>query len=295
MAITFRTPSRGVKSLTSDNPFDITLPSGVAQNDILVLTIYAYDGVGYAGITTPTGWTPAGTWQADDGSNFDEIRVFWIRRGASDPSLTITRARTVYAQWSCDAIVGVRTTGNPYSAETITTVGSRANPNPGSVATTAGETVYTAVGTSAGNTTAFTAPASHTILQAGSAGDNVGSAYRAITSGSSEDPGAYGGSSGTGNCGELTWSLVVESTGNNGDASITLDAATTTATGVVDVNGTASATLDAVTSSATGAVDVNAAADITLGDVTTSATGSVNQPASPPMNRMRHPMMLINF
>lgn len=208
MAITFRTAVRGVAPSSGNNPFDITVPSGAAQDDILVLTVYAYKSGGTANIATPTGWTLAGTWQANNGSDFDEIRVFWIRRGASNPSLSVSREFSEFAQWSCDAIVGCRTTGNPYSAQTTTTVGVRANPDPGSVATTNGETVYTAVGTAAGNTTAFTAPTNHTIRQAGSAGDNCASSSRAITSGSSEDPGAYGGAPGSGTCGELTWSLV---------------------------------------------------------------------------------------
>ena len=206
---TFRTPTRGVAPGSGDNPFNITLPTGVAENDILVLTLYIYTaGANYSGIVTPTGWTLANLWQAVSGSDYDEIAVYWIRRGASNPSLTVTRTHTSFAQWSCDAIVGCRTTGNPYSAQTLTTVGSRANPDPGSVATAAGETVYTTVASAAGNTSAFTAPANHTIRQAGAAGDNCASSSRAISSGSSEDPGAYGGTSGSGTCGELTWSLV---------------------------------------------------------------------------------------
>lgn len=60
----------------------------------------------------------------------------------------------------------------------------------------------------------------------------------------------------------------------SGDASITLDALTTSATGISKIQGATAVTLDALTVSAAGVSKIAASASITLGALTTSATGT---------------------
>lgn len=71
------------------------------------------------------------------------------------------------------------------------------------------------------------------------------------------------------------WNTPLYTQGPSGDASITLDAVTTSATGKVAIAGAASPTLAAVTLSAAGTVAIAGAASPTLGNVTLSAAGAL--------------------
>ncbi len=89
--------------------------------------------------------------------------------------------------------------------------------------------------------------------------------YTCTASGTTADQNAGGG---------VILRLRSASSGVVGSASLTLDAVTTTATGVLPLTGTSAITLADATTASTGVLPIVASAAITLGDTTTTATGA---------------------
>ena len=86
------------------NQFNLYLPGGLAQNDVIIAA---------ANCATSVGWSLPG-WTALT-YLFQNTALFWVRRGASDPSTTGTAELSgggVLSTW-CVAYRGCKTSGTP--------------------------------------------------------------------------------------------------------------------------------------------------------------------------------------
>lgn len=92
MAIAGRTPSTGTAA--SSAGFSITLPTGFATGDIVVLAVA---NAGTTGPTAPTGWTKTGTYSAGTGQ---AICLYWAPYSAG-LTLSFTNVASV-AAWACN-------------------------------------------------------------------------------------------------------------------------------------------------------------------------------------------------
>lgn len=204
MAITFNGESVDSNSGTS---ITATEPTGAGQDDILVAFMYGYNSGSYPTWDTPSGWTKQHTVQYNSGSDYNDIGIYWIRRGASAPALTFSRSNgSDYNHCRIVRIDGCRTTGNPFTATAITPVTASTTINPPSVSTSAGEVVFCGGYMEAGNGGGWVAPSGYTLTVLFSASGLFTSADKTISSGSSEDPGAFGAETSSSQFG-FSWSL----------------------------------------------------------------------------------------
>lgn len=193
-AIAFRSKSFiSHASSTSSTP---TEPAGTVQNDILFMWVVINSS---PTITPPTGWTEL---YALSAPNSIQYRLYWIRRGSSAPSYTISWSTSQYNEISVTAWSGVATSGNPYDVTANNTPMSRnpSNPNCPSVTTTVANTVVIAFGVSWGGwSTTAGAPTGYSIAEGGVNGDHndIGVAYIVKAAIGAEDPPAFTGTQGT--------------------------------------------------------------------------------------------------
>jgi hypothetical protein len=186
-----------------------TEPSGTAQDDILVAAFFLDNDGGAP--TPPASWnTLTGSPQLSVDSLF-QGGVYWIKRGASAPSLTWTwDGDSVYREVIISAWRGVDGT-SPINQSAVTTSGNRGTPDGPAVTPNVNDCAIITVcfhwtGAASGG---WTAPTNYNIDHTTNTNEGLGLARRILSGGSgvSQDPGAWSAAAGTDDCWEVTLAL----------------------------------------------------------------------------------------
>lgn len=155
MAWTFVGTSSSVT--TGTTALTLTLPSGIAQGDLLVGAI-AYRGVSGVSVTLPAGWTlieEQKSGDADATSGIGAGCLFYIVRGASNPALGCT---IPVADSALGRVVAYRGVGvSPLGAHISSTMGAVASPSTGTGLSTTADGDLIVVAIAAGDNTTYTA------------------------------------------------------------------------------------------------------------------------------------------
>lgn len=192
-ALAFRSKIHlAVNNTTGATP---TEPAGASANDILFMWVLV-QATPAPTVTGPTGWTQL--YSADTTTNGLAIRLYWIRRGSSAPSYTISWTLGGYAEISVTAWRGAVTSGNPYdvTASNAWTSKNPSNPDCPSVTTTVANTLVIAFGMGwTGWTTVATPPTGYSLAEGGISGNNndLGVAYISKAAIGVENPSAFSG------------------------------------------------------------------------------------------------------
>jgi len=120
-----------VSTVTTGANFDITEPAGAAQGDLLIISVVVRNGE----VPTVSGaWTYLGSSPTTsnaivgNASSISQIFTWWMIRGASAPSYTVTRgAGASVASWAAMAVTpeaGLTVTASALSSSTMTVAGN---------------------------------------------------------------------------------------------------------------------------------------------------------------------------
>lgn len=181
---------------TSSTSHSVTLPSGIAANDLIVLIGVAYPIAGYT-------WTPPSGYTGLDNTPANAEPALWYRYadGTESGSVTFTSSTAGQSTWVAFRISGAE---NPaIQAPEAGTAASAisAAPNPPSLSPTGGSKNYLWIAAAGylDGLVASAAPASYSNLQTDNSGGTtalvdvgISTAERSVA-GASEDPGAFTG------------------------------------------------------------------------------------------------------
>jgi hypothetical protein len=94
----------------------INKPSGVVDNDILILVVY--QEIGASAVTPPAGFAPIGSAQANSGTAVMWVTAYWKRASGEGASYTITLSGSTWRVAALGAFSGCLTSDSPIDANT---------------------------------------------------------------------------------------------------------------------------------------------------------------------------------
>jgi hypothetical protein len=170
---------------TTSATTSITLPTGLQQNDVVVICSVA-DNVTQ---NLPTGYT--------DGQNgsVNTVQYRWSYKFMSSSPETTATGLTSSSAHIAFALRGVDTTTPLDVSPPSRTTGLTGTPNPPSITTVTENAMIVACGFLDDDNVAasVTAPSTYTLLTAAQSGATVMAAYKSTTTPTTDDPAAFGG------------------------------------------------------------------------------------------------------
>lgn len=123
MAIARR--SHTTASRTTSGSLTLTEPAGTVEGDILICLVASkHTASVFTAIHSISGWNGIGNYRSGSGSTWVYGNAFWIRRGASAPSLAVIRTAGTHCAAIVIAYSGCKDTDSPVDSTATEIAGS---------------------------------------------------------------------------------------------------------------------------------------------------------------------------